>query len=119
MKVRSNRHASHSTVEFRKIYPSRRLTRNQTIIPAKVAITTVKTMMGQESKMDPAVAFVKMTPSCFFRVIRTTPGTRIIGTNLLYSLCPYDVFVTGKPIPSNSLLLLFEYMRVVLPYCLQ
>lgn len=53
------------------------------MIPAKIAVTTVKTIMGQESKMDPAVASVKMTPSCFFLVIRATPGTLITGTNLL------------------------------------
>ena len=59
------------------------LTKNQTMIPANIAIVIVTTEIGHDFKTEPLVAFVKMVLSCFFRVITTTPGTRTTGINLL------------------------------------
>lgn len=53
------------------------------IIPARRAVTNVKTTIAQESKMEFAITFVSKPLSVVFFSITTIPGTVITGMNLL------------------------------------
>ena len=71
-----------------------------------MAIKMVTTGIGQDCKTESLAASVKIILRSPLRVTTTTPGTCITGINLLYALCPYEVFVTGKTNSSDWLSLL-------------
>ena len=86
-------------------------------MPAKTAIVNVIIIIGQACNIEPLAASVRIFPSSCCLVITTTPGTCITGINLLYALCPYEVFVTGNIISCELLSLLLT--SFVLPCCSQ